>query len=111
TPSETPPEAAPTEHLGHPARPAASRFCCALRPLTPLRFDHASISKTEGDERRTVVLYGVRTVGKAVRVQARTDAERCPYESDCGDGSGCGNGRDDAGGAARALRSDKRCHR
>ena len=44
-------------------------------------------------------------------VQARTDTERCPNESDCGDGSGCGNGRDDAGGAARALRSDKRCRR
>src|SRR3546814_7758601 len=32
-------------------------------------------------------------------------------EGDRGDGPGCGNGRDDAGGAARAAGSDKRRHR
>src|SRR5215212_1885287 len=31
------------------------------------------------------------------------DAGRCPDEGDRRDGPGCGNGRDDAGGAARAV--------
>src|SRR5215208_164286 len=33
------------------------------------------------------------------------------HEDDSGDGPGCGNGRDEAGGAARAPASDKRRHR
>src|SRR5262249_1705182 len=32
-------------------------------------------------------------------------------EGDRGDGPGCGNGRDEVGGAPRAAGSDKRCHR
>src|SRR5262249_53704035 len=34
-----------------------------------------------------------------------------PNEGDRGDGPGCGNGRDDTGGAARAAGSDQRRHR
>src|SRR5437660_8836700 len=33
------------------------------------------------------------------------------HESNRGDGRGCGNGRDDAGGAARSADGDKRRHR
>src|SRR5215510_4811356 len=39
----------------------------------------------------------------AATLQARTRHREVTGEGDCGDGSGCGNGRDEAGGAARAA--------
>ena len=42
---------------------------------------------------------------------ANTDRGDDSHESNRGDGRGCGNSRDDAGGAARAAGSDKRRHR
>src|SRR5438309_6864119 len=41
--------------------------------------------------------------GGAATLQARTRHREVTDEGDCGDGSGCGNGRDEAGGAARAA--------
>jgi hypothetical protein len=41
-------------------------------------------------------------------LQARTRHREVPDEGDCGDGRGSRNGRDDAGGAARAGTGDKR---
>ena len=46
------------------------------------------------------------------KLRRRSDQHReVPDEGDCGDGRGCGNGRDDAGRAARPARGDKRRHR
>src|SRR5215831_20241496 len=44
-------------------------------------------------------------------MQETNDRGDNSHEGDRGDGPGCGNGRDDAGGAARAAGSDKRRHR
>src|SRR4051794_36754621 len=45
------------------------------------------------------------------RRNERTSHKEVPDEGDCGDGRGCGDGRDDAGAAARAAGGDKRRHR
>src|SRR5438132_5597920 len=44
-------------------------------------------------------------------VQARTRHRETDDEGNRCDGAGCGNGRDEAGGAARAAGSDRRRHR
>jgi len=44
----------------------------------------------------------------ATTLQARTRHREVTDEGDCGDGSGCGNGRDEVDGAARAAGGDKR---
>ena len=46
-----------------------------------------------------------------VVVQVHTTHKEADDESDSGDGPSCGNGRDEAGGAARATGSDKRPRR
>src|SRR5215471_1233377 len=48
------------------------------------------------------------TKGGSATVQARTRHREVTDEGDCGDGSGCGNGRDEAGGAARAAGGEAR---
>src|SRR5205823_9668410 len=48
--------------------------------------------------------------GKTPRSGA-TNIGEVPNKGDRGDGPGCGNGRDDAGGAARAGTGDKRRRR
>ena len=53
----------------------------------------------------------IATAGHAAAVQANTRHKETVGEGDRGDGPGCGNGRDDAGGAARAAGSDKRRRR
>ena len=53
----------------------------------------------------------IATAGHAAAVQANTRHKETVDEGNRGDGPGCGNGRDDAGGAARAAGSDKRRRR
>src|SRR5690349_13085178 len=48
---------------------------------------------------------------KSAAVQARPRHGEAKDEGDRGDGPDCGNGRDEAGGAARAAGSDKRRRR
>ena len=66
------------------------------------RFDQATGTVIEAPiERQT---------GSAA-VQARTRHREADDEGNRCDGAGCGNGRDEAGGAARAAASDKRRRR
>src|SRR5215467_1928351 len=51
------------------------------------------------------------TRGGSAAVQARTRHGEAYDEGDRGDGPSCGNGRDEAGGTARAAGSDKRRRR
>src|SRR6516162_724875 len=48
------------------------------------------------------------TKGGSATVQAITRHREVTDEGDCGDRSGCGNGRGEVGGAARAAGGDKR---
>ncbi|WP_198167403.1 hypothetical protein [Microbispora sp. ATCC PTA-5024] len=62
-------------------------------------------------------VFGLEFVGIAevldvsAPIEETTDRGDDSHESDRGDGPGCGNGRDDAGGAARAAGSDQRRRR
>ena len=95
--------------------PAACHRCCQ-RPAVGRYAGSAFRAGVRGGGTLRISVVGRRSLAPPTlvnrkAVQARTGYREVPDEGDCGDGSGCGNGRDDAGGAARAAGSDKRRHR
>jgi hypothetical protein len=67
--------------------------------------DSRETSKPDG------TLNVVRTICAKVVAGTKTEYKEVPNEGDCGDEQGSGNGRDEAGGAARAKTSNQRCSR
>src|SRR4029450_852374 len=97
---------------GCPPRWRTSRSTSRDRPSTAYRWVNAPgptsrrlpwrILSRASAYRNTSYVISAQVVA-ATSAEARTRYREVPDEGDCGDGRGCGNGWDDAGGAARAA--------